>query len=73
MDDDSYQRTPGGGSDPAPSGALGGSGTLRTDVPQLPADATSDDTLGHEEPGAGVTDVRGRPLAGSHGGGGPES
>jgi hypothetical protein len=36
-------------------------------------DNNESDTLGTVEPGAGVTDVRGQPLAGSPGGGALES
>jgi hypothetical protein len=39
----------------------------------LREDNDESDTLGTEEPGAGVTDVRGQPLAGSPGGGALES
>ena len=51
----------------APYSSKATSGTTTRD------DDNESDTLGTVEPGAGVTDVRGQPLAGSSGGGALES
>ena len=65
-DPDSGPAAPG-----APAGAPFSSKTTAGTIPR--DDDNESDTLGTEEPGAGVTDVRGRPLAGSPGGGALES
>ncbi len=66
MIDDS-RPSPGGEEQPLPV-SLPYGGAVRTDVPDADDDH-SNDTLGHVEPGAGVTDIHGQPLAGSaHGG-----
>ena len=64
---DESRPSPGGEERPT-TGALPHGGHLRTDIPDADEDG-SNDTLGREEPGAGVTDIHGQPLAGSaHGG-----
>jgi hypothetical protein len=72
MSDDRVRDTDSGSAAPdAPAGApyssKATSGTTTRD------DDNESDTLGTVEPGAGVTDVRGQPLAGSPGGGALES
>ena len=62
-------------SGPAPPAAPAGApySSKATAGTTLREDNDESDTLGTEEPGAGVTDMRGQPLAGSPGGGALES
>ena len=72
MSDD---RAPDSDSGPAAPAAPAGApySSKATAGTTLREDTNESDTLGTEEPGAGVTDVRGQPLAGSPGGGALES
>jgi hypothetical protein len=72
MSDDRTRNSDSGPAAPAaPAGAPYSS--KATAGTTLREDNDESDTLGTEEPGAGVTDVRGQPLAGSPGGGALES
>jgi hypothetical protein len=72
MSDDRVRDSDSGSAAPdAPAGAPYSS--KATSGTTIRDDDNESDTLGTVEPGAGVTDVRGQPLAGSPGGGALES
>jgi hypothetical protein len=72
MSDDRVRDSDSGPAAPdAPAGAPYSSKATAGTTPR--DDDNESDTLGTVQPGAGVTDVRGQPLAGSPGGGALES